>query len=86
MNLKTFVSPLLTRPTPQVLHGCQKKRHYPLSRPLEVLRTKVNKRGNAQKGPLAHLAALFLLFLIFEIFSFGPSVETMKKKVELAQI
>jgi hypothetical protein len=32
------------------------------------------------------LAALFLLFEIFEIFSFGPPLETMKTKVELAQI
>ena len=30
------------------------------------------KRGNAQKGLLAHLAALFLLFLVFEFFFFGP--------------
>ena len=30
------------------------------------------ERGNAQKGLLAHLAALFLLFLVFEFFSFGP--------------
>ena len=44
------------------------------------------KRGNAQKGLLAHLAALFLLFLVFEFFSFGPPVETKKKKVVLAQI
>ena len=40
---------------------------------------KTTKRGNASKGPLAHLAALFLLFLVFEIFSFGPPLETMKK-------
>ena len=39
------------------------------------------KRGNAQKGLLAHLAALFLLFLVFEFFSFGPPLETMKKNV-----
>ena len=38
------------------------------------------KRGNAQKGLWAHLAALFLLFLVFEFFSFGPPLETMKKK------
>ena len=44
------------------------------------------KRGNAQKGRWAHLAALFLLFLEFEFFSFGPPLETMKKKVVLAQI
>ena len=46
----------------------------------------LNKRGNAQKGLLAHLAALFLLFLVFEFFSFGPPLETMKKKVVLGQI
>ena len=37
--------------------------------------------GNAQKGLLAHLAALFLLFLVFEFFSFGPPLETMKKEL-----
>ena len=42
--------------------------------------SKPSERGNAQKGLLAHLAALFLLFLVFEFFSFGPPLETMKKK------
>ena len=37
------------------------------------------KRGNARKGLLAHLAALFLVFLDFEFFSFGPPLETKKK-------
>ena len=40
--------------------------------------------GNAQKGLLAHLAALFLPFLVFDFFSFGPPLETIKIKVELA--
>ena len=30
------------------------------------------KRGNAQKGLLAHLAALFLPFWFLSFFSFGP--------------
>ena len=42
---------------------------------------KVFERGNAQKGLLAHLAALFLLFFGFEVFSFGPPLETKKKKL-----
>ena len=44
-----------------------------------VLEDLTFKRGNAQKGLLAHLAALFLIFLVFEFFSFGPPLETMKK-------
>ena len=52
-----------------------------MSKIIRILRKKnLFKRGNAQKGLLAHLAALFLLFLVFEFFPFGPPLETKKKK------
>jgi hypothetical protein len=65
-NLKTLVSPLLTRP--QGSHGCQKMRQYPLNMPVEVWCAKIAPKLKNIRKSLRKQGFFWHLFFNFDGF------------------